>query len=306
MKKLLMIWAVLLGITCLIAGISSAATWTVCSSGCTSTTIQGAIDAVATHDGDTINVAAGTYNETVTVNKHLTIKGHSVNDTFVNAPTSANHGFIIIAPDVNLSGFTIRGGTDGATSGIIVGGTSWTDGTDYGVTGVVIQKCILERSCVGIMVSRSTGTKILNNTIRYCTEMSGSGFPAIYLYSYTGFGITDTVISHNVIYDNDSYGIGVYGNSTYSLAGLQITNNTLYNNGADDLTAPSNNNSDAMFFNNCTGPINVSNNKILVASTPGMEFFLGGSASGVTGTNNKIYPSVKPATLSGPAIPLSW
>ena len=50
-----------------------AATSTVCASGCDFTTIQDAVNAAA--DGDTINIGAGTYNESVTIDKSLTLAG---------------------------------------------------------------------------------------------------------------------------------------------------------------------------------------------------------------------------------------
>jgi parallel beta-helix repeat protein len=301
MKKLLMIWAVLLGISCLTVGIGSAATWTVCSSGCTSTTVQGAIDAVATSNGDTIKVSAGTYNETVTVNKSLTIKGHSVNDTFIKG--TAGDGVLIIAPNVNLSNLNIRGDSTGSWScGILVGGADVTDAVNHNVSGVVIQKCIVERTAIGIYVWRSTGTKLMNNIVRYCPYNGGKGM-GIYVTSDGSFDILNTIITGNKIYDCDAYGIIVYAAGA-SCNGLLITNNTLYNNGAFDTVAPGNNNSSAFQFNNTLGTITVSNNKVLALSTSTDEFVVSGPVPGIVGANNKIYPNIKPATLSGPATTL--
>src|SRR6516165_6322004 len=65
-----------------------AATKTVCSSGCDSTTIQGAIALASS--GDTITVAAGTYEEAVEVNKTLTLEGaqHGVDARTRSGPES--------------------------------------------------------------------------------------------------------------------------------------------------------------------------------------------------------------------------
>ncbi|HBA91303.1 MAG TPA: hypothetical protein DCZ08_05935, partial [Anaerolineaceae bacterium] len=74
-------------------GSVSAATKTVCSSGCDYTTIQAAVTGATA--GDTITVAAGTYNETVTVNKSLTIT--LADSVVVNGATSC---FAISADNV--------------------------------------------------------------------------------------------------------------------------------------------------------------------------------------------------------------
>jgi hypothetical protein len=253
-----------------------------------------------TPDGGTLNVPADTYNESVTVNRPMTIKGHSAADTFVNVPATNLFGFIIIAPNVNLSGFTIRGGTTIFYGGIIIGGTTFSDTTDYSVSGVVVQKCTVEKGDFGIVVVRSTGTKIMNNIVRYNTGGFGGYGYGILVYNGGGgaYGITNTLISNNKIYDNDSWGIVVSGGIGYNLDGTKLANNTLYNNGADDPFTPSNHNSQGFNFTDATGVITMTGNKIL-AVAGGNELQINGSVPGLTGTGNKIFPILKPAGLTG-------
>lgn len=97
----------------------SAATITVCASGCNHTTIIAAIGAASA--GDIITVEAGTYTEAgITVNKNLTITGAAASTTIVQAHATQgsatdsvfkiNSGFT-----VTLENLTIRHGQ--ATAG---------------------------------------------------------------------------------------------------------------------------------------------------------------------------------------------
>lgn len=74
--------------------------------------IQRAIDAV--YSGDTINVAAGTYEENLTVNKNLTLVGTSGADE-TTANGDGDNVFTIGSDvtDLKISGFTITGGGNG-------------------------------------------------------------------------------------------------------------------------------------------------------------------------------------------------
>jgi parallel beta-helix repeat protein len=246
--------------------------------------------------GSTVNVPAGIYNESVTIDKPLTVKGHSALDTFVNSPTVGQPGFIIIAPNVKLSGFTVRGGTNNLVAGIIVGGDSYGDPNDYLVSGVVVQKCTAEKGNIGIMVWRSGGTKILNNIVRY-NEAQGI---AVNSDGGGSFDILGTQVIGNYIHDTNYYGICVVGNGA-SLDGTKFTNNTLYNNGALDNTPPSNNNAAGFYFDSATGAITMTGNKIF--HTTGNPLIVSGSVPGLTGTGNKVFPLMNPAKLTGTSVP---
>jgi len=68
-------------------------------------TIQYAINDPRVENGDTINVAAGTYNENVVINKSLTLRGVS-NPVIVGG---AGHGIHVQASNVVVQGMTVRG-----------------------------------------------------------------------------------------------------------------------------------------------------------------------------------------------------
>ena len=91
-------------------------TLSVCPSGCNSTTIQGAVDMASS--GDTINVTAGTFSESVVVDKALTLLGTKANNnplggawgssdiTVINAG-EGNNGIFINSSNVTINGFKI-------------------------------------------------------------------------------------------------------------------------------------------------------------------------------------------------------
>ena len=93
------------------------ATTTVCTSGCDFATIQAAILAAAA--GDTITVAAGTYSETLVVNKSVTLLGanagispntgsRGLESVIVGQSTGGYPAVQVTAADVTLDGFDVR------------------------------------------------------------------------------------------------------------------------------------------------------------------------------------------------------
>ena len=74
-------------------------------------TIQYAINDGRVGNGDTINVAAGTYQEDITINKSLTLQGAGRTTTTILRKTSTDQVVDIEANDVTITGLKIDGGS---------------------------------------------------------------------------------------------------------------------------------------------------------------------------------------------------
>jgi parallel beta-helix repeat protein len=164
------------------------------------TTIEAAV--VASKPGDTIRVRPGTYNESVTVDKRLTIVAeHEAahdgradknvkNATIVEIPAGGSYGFDLTANDIVIRGFQIQ--------------DSDNNGNPAGADGIVTP-------------GTTSGDQILNNLITGTTM-------GVYLNSN---GAHRTIVKGNVFDSNNQDGAAA-GNGIYSDQGLsnaQIVNN---------------------------------------------------------------------------------
>ena len=228
MKKLV---TICLAITMILAvsGVAQAATWTVDDSGGADfSTITAAI--TAANNGDTINVAAGTYTNDIwdgtpgsgyRISKSLTINGAQA-DVNPNGSTDRGNESILVRTNglpysmranVTLNGFMI--GSSAANTGgrVIVGDDAH---------GTTIKNCIIQNtpdasSGHGVMVySGATGISIEDNTISNTAweamriegnvNISGNVIKdiatnkGIYLHSTSSATVTDNIIS-NVLYE---------------------------------------------------------------------------------------------------------
>lgn len=166
--------------------------------------IQDAVD--ESSNGDTINVAAGTYTENVNVNKQLTLQGASSATVTVNAASSASSVFTVTASSVSISGFTLSGATGGGQAGIYLGA---------GVDNCNIFNNILTNNFDGIWLgSGSNHNTLTNNTLSS---------------NYQGFEVyisSDNTFNKNTVNSNNNYGFKIdSGNNN------QFTNNTANSNG---------------------------------------------------------------------------
>jgi parallel beta-helix repeat protein len=173
--------------------------------------IQDAITAVAS--GGTVNVAAGTYNENIDVNKQVTIIGAGAADTIVTANNSMDHVFEVTADGVNISGFTVKGVDRYANykAGIYLNN----------VKNCSISNNNATENSYGIHLDWSNNNTLTDNTA------SNNSFGIIL------FNSSYNLIENNTVNSNDDTGINL-GESSNNIIYNNYFNNT--NNAYDDGT----------------------------------------------------------------------
>lgn len=195
----------LLGI--LLAVGADAATLTVnATGGADYTRIQDAINNA--NNGDTIMVAAGTYNENVVVNKSVTLIGEGAWVTIVNASSPTKHTFNVTANNVNISRFTVTG----ATAGTTIGYPYYSAGIYLArLSKINISDNIVSNNNYGIYMDSAFDNNLINNNI-------SSNFIGVNLYDSDNNNLINSTVN-----SNKASGIS-FSNSNY---------NTLINNSAN-------------------------------------------------------------------------
>ena len=130
----------------------------------TYSTIQDAIDASATLNGHTLEVSSGTYPETVTVNKSLTIKGISFPYPVIEGQCPDN-AVTITADDVTFTNLTVRY-TGACPTGILPTGIKVESDNN------VIHQNNVDNAHNGIQLSGANGNTVSKNTVTYALTSS--------------------------------------------------------------------------------------------------------------------------------------
>ncbi len=213
-------------------GQARADTINVCKTGspnapCDYQTIQAAVDAA--NPGDTINVEAGEYNETVAVDvADLTLNGEqagndarerSGDESVVDSSSVSGFAptFNVTAGGVTIDGFTIQGAAD--DPGIL---------TDRNASGYTIVNNIVQNNTIGIYAnSEGTNQTLIENNLIQNNNVSGAaGGTGI----YADQGSVNVVINANELAGNDNAAI-VFDTFLGPNTGLQITNNDISDTG---------------------------------------------------------------------------
>ncbi|MBP2145739.1 PGF-pre-PGF domain-containing protein [Methanofollis sp. W23] len=209
------------------------------------TTIQDAV--TAAYDWDTIVVRDGTYNETVTVDKCLTIRSENGPEkTILNAPDPTAKVLLITTKDVTISDLTITGSSqsyrglavlvkdvEGVTfSGNIIK-NNWNALFFDGCSGCVVRDNTFVKNAFGVHCERTSDSTIVGNEgvdnnygayiLNGCTGLTVSG--NTFTGGATGINIgrecTDNLVAENTLCHISSTGIRIDG------AENRFTNNTI-------------------------------------------------------------------------------
>lgn len=215
-------------------------------------TIQAAINAATTADGETLEVSAGTYNESVVVNKSLTIKGaqagvdagtrtiDGAGESIVNGGTQT--AFTISANNVTLNGLQVMQTGNGAHtittpdnySGITLENNIVTRTANdksamhlYGGQNFTIRQNYFSGIYTGIVLRNgnlatpvATNQKIIDNKFDNVRAMTGG--------TIVVYGQTDLEIARNAITTTfQGISIGATGPVYYKMHGVNVHDNTI-------------------------------------------------------------------------------
>lgn len=191
-------------------------------------TIQEAVN--ASSDSDTIIVRDGTYYETITIAKPLTVQSEKGADsTTVAAADPDDYVFRVTADSVTISGFTITGATGEKKAGIYLG-----DGAD----GCSVSNNIVSNNYYGIYLDSASNNTLEGNT---CHSNSNEG---IFLWS----ACNNNTIDNNTSYSNGGHG-GIF--LWKSCENNTITNNTCYSNPDHGIKLHESSNNNLLENNRC-------------------------------------------------------
>lgn len=161
--------------------------------------------------GDAINVAAGTYQEAINVNKTLTLTGANAASVIIQGPATVAQTVILSANNVVFEGFTVtRAGNNPA---------NWTTNSNNTglqiaqlLTGCTVQNCIITGNRNGIYLNNTQSHLLQNNTI----DFNRTGLQLVN-------NVSGCTVIGNTITNNWTMGVVIYYNPNTLPATTNLT-----------------------------------------------------------------------------------
>lgn len=187
--------------------------------------IQDAIDSSV--EGDIIEVSEGTFDESLSINKNITVRGAGPFKTILTGgPNGSTTAYDQTRTILALSPFTL--------DGIGIVGPSRNVDQNHNSMGILlesydnatIQNCRIEGHITGIYVSGSEGNLIENNIFQYC----GNGILLAGFNQSAGSNIVRKNIFRNNGIANEDDDAGIKLISNYNGSSNLITENDIYEN----------------------------------------------------------------------------
>ena len=220
----------LLTLAWLAVGPASAATLTVCPHGCVYSEISDAVAAAG--NGDTVNVAAGTYQGGFTIDKHLTLNGAGARQTTISGGGPVITVGVYNAasePTVAIHGVTITGGDTQSALGVsflALGGGVWVPPAANNATGatLTISSSVIRGNAVAPATAVDAGFSCGPTGDCQFAQAGGGG-----IASWGDLTLKDTLVSDNEAagpVTSDADGAGIYSQEgSLTVERSIITNN---------------------------------------------------------------------------------
>lgn len=182
-------------------------------------------------NGWTVNVASGTFNEALLVNKSVTIKGaqagvlakgRSGAESIIDPNSSAAHGFNVVTDNVTIDGFTITNSAAYPSPSTERYGVVTINKVGSGnFTGITIKNNIISRQYKAIDFNYTDNFEISNNWLH--GENDDYNYGCMWIASY-GQSSSSGLVTNNDL-DGYSSAVEIQGNGTQPVTGLTISAN---------------------------------------------------------------------------------